>query len=832
MKFPLKFVNRFWKPISPAIRESMELGGTAIAKTGTGLERLFGQKIKLNPEMRLFTSAASKTREFAENVLRRDFAQEKNFSGKESRIGIETEYNLGYETMLGSSSENLSGLYDSYRNRVKGQVDPASRNILDEYGRQLGKEEVFQKKNHLSKKQFNIEAGKAMRRFTMGDTSPHPIPEINKVAQYYKDNIFTPMFDRLVDLKLIGEKLKKNQEFVASYFSQIHDIESIKTNTKEYIDLNTEIFSRDKKRKITKKTERIQDLDSKLEKAKTDSAKKKLKRLRNKAVKSLKEITKRDPRQEAIDLMNNVLGQPYGMSPRPIDLMDKGRHLKSRRVIIPKDLLAKYEKFLVNDVEEVSMSYLRNTLPRALFKERFGKSLKEVQREVADEYDRLIQDPRISQEEKYRLHNQKRSDARDISAVVDRLLGRYALPEDPYSITQRISNSLLKLNTITKLGRVVFSSVPDLARTTMRYGLPRTLKTLATVISDTDMAKMAMQDLKKNIGIYEILLQHRFYENAEIHRGFHSTSRLERMIDSMFSNFGVMSLITPWNQGIKQFAALNVANQIIDMGESLAKGTGVAKLDLTKALESGLNEGMLRRIYDQFQKYGINHNGTYIPQSANWADRSAANAFNNAIRREVDVAIANPGIGSRPLLASTTAGKHVFQFKSFSLTITQAALLSGLQYKDAAAISGMMMSVYLGTMVYLGYEHMAGREPDYDWRTLAINGIDRSGIMGWMMDANTIIERASRGTIGVNPMIGTPGTSKYRAQDIFSLLGGPTSGTVGNMVRTAGAISKREFTEGDIRAFRRLIPYQNLIYLQWLTDRLESGLVEAIGTEE
>ena len=45
----------------------------------------------------------------------------------------------------------------------------------------------------------------------------------------------------------------------------------------------------------------------------------------------------------------------------------------------------------------------------------------------------------------------------------------------------------------------------------------------------------------------------------------------------------------------------------------------------------------------------------------------------------------------------------------------------------------------------------------------------------------------------------------------------------------AGAIATGDISRQDVRAFRRLLPYQNLFYMRRLLDAAQEGIGETIG---
>lgn len=833
-----KIPTRF--KVNPVIKAARSAGGTTAAKS-LGFGEFLGRFAGSAPEIRLQMYTAPSARYFGEILPRKDSALAKNFEGSASAQGLETNYHRVRDTMLGSTSENMKDLYVKYRQRMVKQ--PVPQQGMAQMKTRIGYvfEDISAKitrkdKPYITYKEFREEAAKARRRMSVGAMEPHPIPEVNKAARFYADAIFEPMVPRLIASGLIKENIAKNVNYVSSYLSQIWNIPAIQNNPQKILSLLTEYYTRTQKSGISTLETKISNWETKIGELEKQGRKTARYKKAAESARARLEARKRmRPDMMARDFINDITSSPYGMLLPDLPDAKKAKYQKSRAINIPKDMLDGFEEFLENDIEKIAFSYTRMMLPRLLLKEAFpgdDLALTGLTRQIAKEYDDLIYSPALSLKDKQSLMVEKNKALIDVKAIRDRFLGIYKLPEDPYSLTQSVSRSLLRLNNLRHLGFVTISSIPDMANHIRRNGMKRTAKTLGAVLSDPKFAGLAMDDLKRSVGIYEMLLHHRFFEQAEIIRGFQPVNFIEQGLERASDAFGILTLMSPWNQSMKQFASLNTASMILETASKVAKGGKLTKNELAKMLENGLTETHMKGIWDQFTRFGQQHNGILMPQTRGWENQALADIFNNAVRREVEISIITPGLASRPLWTSTTLGRHLGQFKSFSMTATQAITLNGLQYRDAAALNGFMLSIFLGGSVYVLREKMKGNDVKADPGKILAEGIDRSGVLGWLMDANNVIERASRGALGVHPWLDGSQSTRYEARDIYNLLGGPTIGTLADLVRTAGGQATLQPTMGDIRAARRLVPYQNLFYMRWLFDNMERGYANLWGVEE
>ena len=166
-------------------------------------------------------------------------------------------------------------------------------------------------------------------------------------------------------------------------------------------------------------------------------------------------------------------------------------------------------------------------------------------------------------------------------------------------------------------------------------------------------------------------------------------------------------------------------------------------------------------------------------------------------------------------------------------------MLSGLQQKDMAALNGMLFAVSLGMASAAFKMWDSGRgEQLKDWtveKWLA-EGIDRSGVTGWLFEANNMLEKATRGNIGVSALTGEQPMSRYASRNAVEALLGPSFGTATTMLSITGDVSAAALGDdswkaSDTHAMRKLLPYQNLLLLRQMLDSAEEGINSSIGAK-
>jgi hypothetical protein len=107
-----------------------------------------------------------------------------------------------------------------------------------------------------------------------------------------------------------------------------------------------------------------------------------------------------------------------------------------------------------------------------------------------------------------------------------------------------------------------------------------------------------------------------------------------------------------------------------------------------------------------------------------------------------------------------------------------------------------------------------------------MEGIDRSGALGMLMEVNNTLEKISGNHYGLRPLVGINApASRYAARSALDSAIGPTFGLAGDVIKAASAVTgEREWTDADTRAFRRLLPGQNLSFLRQGLDRIEEEI--------
>ncbi|MDR6954890.1 putative nucleic acid-binding Zn-ribbon protein [Ancylobacter sp. 3268] len=501
--------------------------------------------------------------------------------------------------------------------------------------------------------------------------------------------------------------------------------------------------------------------------------------------------------------------------------------LARRSFAIPDALL---EPWLENDIEVLARAYTRTLAPDVAIIRNFGDlDLTEAKRKIVDERDRRLAEA-VTPKDRLAIQKGADRDLKTLDAVRDRIRGVYALPSNPDGLLVRAGRIARSLNYLRLMGGVTISSIPDLGRPVMEYGLARTFRDgwIPFIAGFKDVRPIARREAQLAGTAIDMALDSRALAIADLMDDYGRTSKFERAIHGMSSNFGMVSLMAPWTDVMQQVTSLIAMNGMLRAAEAASLGKATAR-EIEKLAASGIDQPMAKRIWSEFAREGGGDTvrELRLPNTEAWADRGAIDAFRGALVREVDRVIIKPG-QDKPLWMSTELGKLVGQFKGFAVASTQRILLAGLQQRDAHALSGLLMMVGLGAASYGIRSAMYGRDVSDDPVTWAIEGIDRSGALGWLMEANNISERLSRGHVGLSALTGEY-ASRYQSRNIYGVLGGPTADLAGDVAQISGAIAAGDMRATDLRLARRMAPYNNVFWLSTALDRAEHGLADAFS---
>lgn len=669
----------------------------------------------------------------------------------------------------------------------------------------------------LRKRQFNEEVARAMRN----DESA--IPEAMQSANNWRTELYNPIKDDLVELGLLPDDVSVGT--AVGYLNRRWDKGRVTSNLPKFID-TTAKWLRDE-------DVRLRDEAAKAEvniAEATGAERTRLQQIIDRAErKEAKDLADEDYERIAEQIAQRITGTPDGRLPYDWKIGEGSANnnlngtvglrgpLKSRTFQIPDNMV---EEFLDNDIEDLGRFYLRNTATDMELVREFGDLDLTIQKkEILDWYTGKQRTAKTDKE-RVKLKKQADADIRDITAMRDRMRGVYAQP-DPDNVWVRAGRVSRNLNYMRFMGGVVASSVPDVARIFMAEGIGKTFsKGLLPLARNINSFKVSSAEAKQyGVGV-DALMGGRSQIIADVTDYTQPNTAFERGIQYATDNFGRVNLMDYWTTGVKQLHAVTMQNSVID---GLLKG----KVDKRLA-RLGIDDGNAQAMAAELKKYATKVDGVYLSNARNWDSPELERLWGAAIRKESDRVIVVPG-QEKPLFMSTELGKTIFQFRSFMFASTQRMTIAALQSQDHNALAGVLMLTSLGMMSYSFKQWDAKREIAEDPVELVIEGIDRSGALGGIMEINNTLEKLSSNNFGMRPLLGVDiPAARFASRSMSENLLGPTFGSfLDTSLRVANAgLAEDGWNESDTRALRRLIPYQNLTFIRQAFDRIEKEVGE------
>lgn len=772
--------------------EELSVGAAQVAngqevsgKAGKFLAKALG----FDPLSRTLVSASPETRRIANMLAENPYKMDgPAVTAVESRIKIKDGY----------YADALQSHYDAFR----------------DYRKRMGQSalSIKAKDGVMKKLQFNEAVARAIRN------GKSDIPEVDAAAKAWQQKLYDPIKNELIEAKLLPEDIDVTT--AVNYLNRRWNKQKVAANMPDFIN-RVSVWLKDEDLKLFAKAE---DARIKIGEA-TGAEKTQLQKIIDKAeFKEAKELEDFDYEDIARQIAQRIMGTPDGKLPYDWKMGEGSSSgktggidglrgpLKSRTFQIPDNMI---EDFLDNNIEDLGRMYLRQTAADLELVKEFGDVKMTAQlKEIEDWYGSATNAAK-TEKQRLALQKSKEADIRDVAAMRDRIRGVYG-DIDPDNIWVRTGRAARNLNYLRFMGGIVASSVPDVARIFMAEGVAKTFsKGLLPLAKNLKAFKVSAAEAKRyGVGV-DALMGGRSQIIADIVDYTQPGTAFERGLQSMTDNFGRINMMDYWTASVKQLHAVTMQNGVID---DLLKG----KID-KRLNRLGINDADAENIARQLEKYAEKVDGVWISNAKNWDSPALYEKWGAAIRKESDRVIVVPG-QERPLFMSSELGKTILQFRSFMFSSTQRMTIAALQGQDHNAVAGVLMLTSIGMMAYAFKQWDAKREIGDDPIELVIEGMDRSGVLGSVMEINNTLEKLSSNNFGLRPLLGVErGAARFVSRSMSENLLGPTFGSfLDTSLRVANAGLKEDgWDDTDTRALRRLIPYQNLTFIRQGFDTIE-----------
>ncbi|HCJ1046003.1 TPA: hypothetical protein NQN30_000392 [Legionella pneumophila] len=510
---------------------------------------------------------------------------------------------------------------------------------------------------------------------------------------------------------------------------------------------------------------------------------------------------------------------------------------KARKLIIDQLQASPWH---ITDIQKIAEAHNRAMVPAIQlqrFAQRHGyKDINDFLLGIGDslrkEFDEL--NTGLTGKKAQKLREQYNSNIKDMQAAIQMLQGVYGQGFNVLnSSSAEFFNNVMNWNYTRMLGHMTISSLPDLGLLVMRNGL---MHTLAHGIGESFsvVKKISKNDIRA-LG-YAIETELGTQIKTYIEHGGLSTnpSPFTKGLNSLTRTFGNLSLMNPWTDMIQNMAGHIAINRILTTIHKVVDGKGVSKKETALLARLGIASEHFEDIA-KFTKDNL-YKGTRYADWTNWdiktpSEANALKAFQAAVGKSIDEVSLSPNLGDKPLLLQQRGAfghltNLMFQFKSFLFAATNRLFYSGIQnINDINLYLGAVSMMGLGMLGYLASITLRGNtEIDLSAKNLLREGVDRSGILAIFGEGINIGQKLFQ--------LGE--VSRYKSRDAFGSVLGPTGGSASQLISLFNKLNplssaKGEWTTKDAEAVMRLMPLQNLFYLQRINRRLAHNIAVGLG---
>lgn len=679
----------------------------------------------------------------------------------------------------------------------------------------------------LNKEEFNREVYLAMDR---GDVSS--IPEVQKVASDGRKYALTPALE---EIRATGRNLPDSPKDAESYVMRNYNVRSVRERETKFLDILSEQFSRyvSKAEDAVVKTKK-QNVQAKLS---PDDVREIAREVSTK-IQNLPTNKHVSALEFDLSSLAKTAGGAENLKKRSLFLDDDIKEVLVREGFIETDFELNLKKYMGTVMRDVRVAqHIGDTTgdkAKLRIMESYDQKItllegkKKAAKEGSKEYKEILKQER-------KLKKQRDADLSDFQGMLDRITGRY-------NQNQTDTESIIKnLNTMRFMGSVVESALPDGARAGLTQAsgpiFRQSMGILKDLVANPKKYKMSVKQAQDLTVATDRLLGGRFASIADIAddvkslEGRGAASAVSDFTGKFFNHTGA----NLWNEAWETVVSTSLSSEAVEAAGRFVSGKASVE-DMAKFSEGGMSKAQIRTVYKMFKKYGEKDRSLSILNMDRWDpvsidEKRAINAFKDMIGRSTETLIITPGQDTS-LWGSKGIGSLIMQFKSFGqASLMRSTFLYGQRIRknpaDFSNYIALVTQLGLGASVtalrlYFGY--LAGSsawEQARGWSTerWVLEGVDRSGVLGSIMDTwNTVGQPllSTSGVPGIQPL------TRFQQRNAVDRALGPSMGLIydawGAVPALTNPLLGESPTQANINSLRRLMPYQNYIGLRYLID--------------
>jgi len=863
----------FWK--ADLAREADDLN--KIAPTGMGI---FGENSRTTPVFRTLQEKIDTAQDFIESTLEIPLMQKKNFLDEATKPSIERNIKSRYYNVI-QANEEMMGLYDEYLH-YKGLSGRAwYEKIMDRkftlrndvinatQFRELVFEKLLMGKNYKIANQDDRindiikQAAETQRKYY--DDLVNEYDNAKIVQSYLDTNIERLDFFREVwkrELKNTGDEIRRGtlSAKIADISVQINKLQK----RLDYVNKNG-IRRRDYVNIVYKRDvidARFSDFQRIMREILNNPNDPKLASLTKDEIESIIENFRNYQPVIQFSSVWDVIGKQI---PK-LETVDKvSSRFYSRHIDLGKFGYKKLMDagFIEKDLTYLNRLYFNQVVPDIEVSKVFGDPLGLGSRTMKDpdspfqrgllaidmEYNRILEKTIIEKgfdsKAADKVRKARKEALEDAYAGIQLVQGTRGLHPDPNRWQSRMIRMVKLYNAMTMLTGL--SQVVDVARLVTTNGIMKTMGVSWDVLT-SGMAKELYKMNKKSINLGGEALDlatsstvMRMYDIDDAYGVFNKTERTVSSLGNIYFTF--FNLSNPWNTFVKTLSSTYNSTRMLETIEGWVEKGTISKVNKARLQSLGIDLEGSKKILTQYKKYGVgkgsvndlkagktNLDYKYM-RTANtdaWDDPDAAKLMNDALAKQGNIDIVTPGKGDVPLWTNSEMGGLLTQFKKWAFSSTQRIGMRGLQERDMNQLVGVMLLMMGGAAVDAIRTNQGGR--DYSKKKgneKLVDAFDRSGLGGIFSDINNNLERLTNNQIGMRPLLGDKkpyGTYRDVFNNPIPDVLGPTANQIANISEIMWAWGTGTYNHHDAKNVRRLIPFQNVWWLDSNFDKIEKGL--------
>lgn len=429
-----------------------------------------------------------------------------------------------------------------------------------------------------------------------------------------------------------------------------------------------------------------------------------------------------------------------------------------------------------------------------------------------------------------KLQDERKQFENDFTSYVDFFRG---ITKDDYSDLLTKSSLLMRnYQYLTKMGSAVVSQLGDTATVVLNYGFKSFLKNFPNLLATLPSKKFQLEGLKLNEEEMKLAgfcmqltlnnmmggVSNTFTRNGD---AFFSNNPLKNVIDEGVKFMNKVNFMSKADDSIKNWTGLIIQEQAIKAIKNFENLKNNSR-DLINLNKNGIGKNNYKIIKEQLDKHSYTKKGfgtnIYIPNTQSWDNKEAVNLYRAFLNNSVNSVTLNPKIQDMPIWGNKEFGKLILQFKGFTLSSINKILIPALQKKDTDVLAFLITSFAMANIIMYAKNTLKGRKNPEKTNQIVKETLKQTSFTPLFFDINQVTS-----SLGID-LYDTEDEREKRAdpKNFLISLGGPSVSSLADFGTAVSSTAKDgSLTPYEQQAIKKLIPYQNLFYV----DRLFNTMI-------